>query len=68
VAAFIALEHNRSKIVQRNFPEFNRNWDGIVEPKIEKMEVMVNHLRIFSIETFRYIPQMDLRDIFGNYF
>jgi len=29
---------------------------------------MVNHLRIFSIGVFRYIPQMDLRDIFGKYF
>ena len=68
VAAFIALEHEGKKLTVSNFPGFNRNYDAIVEPNIEKMEKVINHLRVFSIEAFRYIPQMDLRDIFGNYF
>lgn len=25
-------------------------------------------MRIFSVESFKYIPQFDLRDIQGNYF
>lgn len=25
-------------------------------------------MRIFSVESFRYIPQFDLRDIHGKYF
>jgi len=37
VGAFISLENNQSKIVKRSFPGFNRNWDGIVEPKIDRM-------------------------------
>lgn len=30
--------------------------------------MILNHLRVFSIESFRYIPQFDLRDIYGRYF
>ncbi len=29
---------------------------------------MLNHMRVFAIESFRYIPQFDLRDIRGKYF
>lgn len=32
------------------------------------MEEIVNHMRIFSAESFRYFPQFDLRDIYGKYF
>lgn len=32
------------------------------------MEGILNHFRIFSVEAFRYIPQFDHVDMFGNYF
>ena len=32
------------------------------------MEGILNHLRIFAIESFRYLPQFDWHDMFGNYF
>jgi len=32
------------------------------------MEGILNHFRIFAIESFRYLPQYDLRDMFGLYY
>jgi len=48
--------------------KFKRVNEGIVNPNITKMEIILNHFRVFSIEAFRYMPQFDLRDIYGNYF
>lgn len=47
---------------------FSRSNDGIINPKIDIMEGILNHFRLFSVEAFRYIPQFDHTDIFGNYF
>jgi hypothetical protein len=32
------------------------------------MKEMVNHLRVFSVECYKFLPQFDLRDSYGNYF
>jgi hypothetical protein len=37
-----------------------------VNPQIFKLESILNTMRIFSVESFRYIPQFDLRDINGK--
>lgn len=51
-----------------DYLSFSRSADGVVNPKIDLMEGILNHFRIFSVEAFRYIPQFDHVDIFGNYF
>lgn len=33
-----------------------------------QLESILNHMRVFSVESFRYIPQFDLRNIHGEYF
>ena len=33
-----------------------------------KLKSIVNHMRVFAIESFRFIPQFDLRNIHGKYF
>ena len=35
---------------------------------MKKLEAILNHMRVFAIESFRFIPQFDLRDINGKYF
>jgi hypothetical protein len=47
---------------------FHRGHEAIVNPNVEKLESILNTMRIFSVESFRYIPQFDLRDINGKYF
>lgn len=32
------------------------------------MNGIINHIRIFSVDAFRYMPQMELRDPYGVYF
>ena len=39
-----------------------------MDPQIFKLESILNTMRIFSVESFRNIPQFDLRDIHGRYF
>jgi hypothetical protein len=39
-----------------------------VNPKLDLMRHFLNHFRIFAIETFRLIPQFQLRDLYGYYF
>ena len=47
---------------------FSRNRDAKVMPKLRKIEAILNHFRIISIEAFRFIPQFDLRDVYGRYY
>ena len=47
---------------------FDRKSDGIVNPKLDMMENMTNHLRIFSVEVYKFLPQFDLRDPYGNFY
>ena len=51
-----------------NLRTFRRRTEAMVNPNLEKLKSILNHLRVFSIDGFRYIPQTDLRDIYGNYF
>ena len=32
------------------------------------MKEMLNHLRAFSVEHYKFLPQFDLRDSYGNYY
>ena len=47
---------------------FNRVDQAIVSPMIKNLHGILNHMRIFAIESFRYIPQFNLRNINGEYF
>jgi hypothetical protein len=38
-----------------------------MNPKIDKMNGILNHMRIFSVNAFRYIPQLEWRDVYGVY-
>jgi hypothetical protein len=69
VGAFVGLDIGAGTIdANRAWTVFNRNRDGIVAPKVELLEHILNHFRVISVEAFRYIPQNDLRDIHGRYF
>ena len=32
------------------------------------MKNMSNHLRVFSIEIYKFLPQFDMRDPYGNFY
>jgi hypothetical protein len=69
VGAFIALKAKGIQIKPRaDMIPFHRGQEAIVNPNVEKLESILNTMRIFSVESFRYIPQFDLRDINGIYF
>jgi hypothetical protein len=69
VGALIGLElQGKVQMPGEDHLRFHRGREGIVNPDIAKMEAILNHMRVFAIESFRYIPQFDLRDIQGNYF
>ena len=48
--------------------QFYRKNDGIVNPKIPLLTNISNHLRLFSVECYKFLPQFDLRDSYGEYF
>lgn len=50
------------------YHNYSRSRDGVKDPKLKQMNGIINNLRIFSIEAFRYIPQFELRDPYGIYF
>jgi hypothetical protein len=69
VGAFLSLRHEgRTISPKEEYARFHRGRDGIVHPNYAKIEGVLNHMRVFAIESFRYIPQFDLRDIQGVYF
>jgi hypothetical protein len=49
------------------YHDYSRSRDGTINPKINKMNGMLNHIRVFSIEAFRYVPQLEWRDTYGVY-
>ena len=67
IGTFIGLELNGSLQVTEAM-HFHRAVEGIVNPNYQKMEKILNHFRIFSVEHFRFIPQFDLRNYHGKYF
>ena len=69
VGAAIDLEHNGQFYeAKEEHLSFSRSRDGIVNPKVKKMEGIMNNFRIFAIESFRYLPQFDWMDMYGQYF
>lgn len=47
---------------------FYRKEDGILNPKLNLLKNITNHLRLFSVEVYKFLPQFDLRDSYGNYY
>ena len=39
-----------------------------MNPNITKMNAILNHFRVISVESFRILPQSELRDLEGVYF
>ena len=69
VGAAINLEYNGEILrAKHEYLSFSRSRDGIINPNIAKMEGIMNHFRIFAIESFRYLPQFDWMDMYGEYF
>ena len=67
VGAYLAIEREGKLEVPQPM-KMNRKDEGIVNRNITKMEAILNHFRVFSVECFRLIPQFDLRDYYGQYF
>jgi hypothetical protein len=69
LGAFVGLEYGgKVRLPREEHLHFHRAVEGIVTPNITKMETILNHFRVFAIESFRYLPQFDLRDMEGVYF
>ena len=47
---------------------FNRVDGGIVVPHYEAMNKILNHFRVFSVQTFKQIPKFIMVNMFGKYF
>ena len=54
--------------MRSSYTRFYRFDDGIVKPKLDMMKHMINHFRVFSVETFKAIPQFAMRDWNGKYY
>ena len=69
LGGFVSLEVN-GKISKPDsgLNYFHRGNEAIVNPNMRKLNLILRHFRVFSIDAFRYIPQTDLRDVYGNYF
>ena len=69
VGAAIDLEYDGQLFpAKEDYLSFSRSLEGVINPKVEKMKGILNNFRIFAIESFRYLPQFDWRDMYGEYF
>ena len=69
MGTFVSLQFEGKKIeTRKDVTMFHRGQEGIVNPNKPKLNYILNHLRVFSIEAFRYIPQHQHRDMYGQYF
>jgi len=69
LGAFVNLEYKDSLLQSlQEWSHFHRGREAIVKPDITKLNAILNHMRVFAIESFRFIPQFDLRNIHGKYF
>ena len=69
VGAAIDLEHHGKLYeAKEDYLSFSRSVDNTLSPKTKKMEGILNNFRVFAIESFRYLPQFDLRDMYGWYY
>ena len=39
-----------------------------MNPNLTKLNGILNHFRVFSVQTFKHIPKVLMTDIYGNYF
>jgi hypothetical protein len=69
LGCLLALEVEGVKLVpERANRRFHRKHDGIVNPDLEMMKNMSNHLRVFSVEVYKFLPQFDMRDPYGDFY
>ena len=59
---------NSTYSAKPEYHNYSRSRDGVLNPKLEIINGIINHLRVISIDAFRYIPQFELRDPYGVYF
>lgn len=59
---------NQTHSAMPEYFNYSRSRDGVLNPKLNIMRGILNHIRIFSVDAFRYMPQMELRDPYGVYF
>ena len=48
--------------------KFYRKRDAIVNPNYFLLKNISNHLRIFSVQSYKLLPQIDLRDTYGRFY
>ena len=51
-----------------SYLHFDRVREGIVNPNIKALNGILNHYRVFSVQTFKQIPKDLIVDLFGKYF
>lgn len=53
--------------VSPDYMHFSRERDSVIDHNTVKIRGILNHMRVFSVDAFRYIPQLEWRDTFGVY-
>ena len=48
--------------------KFNRIQEGIKNPNFGKLNTILNHFRVFSVQSFKQLPKDLMVDIFGKYY
>ena len=49
---------NQTHSTMPDYFNYSRSRDGVLEPKLNIMDGILNHIRIFSVDAFRYMPQL----------
>ena len=64
----ILLPDGKQLKPENSYAKFDRLREGIVNPNMTKLNGILNHFRVFSVQTFKHIPKVLMVDIFGKYF
>jgi hypothetical protein len=58
----------KSMTPRKIWASFNRVKSGIVNPDYETMDNILNHFRVFSVQSFKQIPKFVMVNLFGKYY
>jgi len=69
LGAYVGLNYNGKNIfIKETYSNYNKLEYNGKNPRIDDLESIVNHLRVFHSDCYKIIPQFNLRTHTGIYF
>jgi len=69
LGAYVGINYNGNNIfTKETYTNYNKLEFNGKSPKIDDLESIVNHLRVFHSDYYKIIPQFNLRTHSGTYF